>query len=92
MEICHLQIWSTLCSSAWDRNGGMVVCHQLGLEFLQIPTRYKYGKGTGQIWLGNLSCTGSESRLTDCPHYEFSSNDCYSSQVANVICTSKHYK
>jgi len=90
VEICHLHIWKTVCSSNWDENDGRVVCQQLGLEFLSIPQYYKsnYGKGIGQIWLRNLSCTGSEAKLTECPHDEFSSNRC-SSSVANVICTSK---
>jgi len=92
VEICHLSIWNSLCSSTWDRNDGTVACHQLGLEFVTIPPhtyRHNYGQGTGQIWLEKLSCTGSEARLTDCVHNQFNSNKCTSSQIVNLICTSK---
>jgi len=88
VEICHLHIWNTLCSSTWDRNDGIVACYQLGLEFAKIPTHHTYGTGTGQILLNELSCTGSEAKLTDCPHYKSSSNYCYN--AANLICVSKY--
>ena len=34
-----------------------------------------YGKGSGPIWLLSLNCTGSESSLFDCPHYNNSEYD-----------------
>ena len=42
--------------------------------------------GTGQIILDGLSCTGSESRLVNCPHNGFLRHDCSHSEDAGVIC------
>ena len=35
---------------------------------LEAPLRSHYGAGHGTIWLSNLGCTGSESRLDQCDH------------------------
>ena len=42
--------------------------------------------GTGQIFLDDLQCTGSESRLVDCPHNGLGSHNCDHSQDAGVRC------
>ena len=42
--------------------------------------------GTGQIVLDELLCTGSESRLVDCPHRGLGSHNCDHSQDAGVRC------
>ena len=38
--------------------------------FLPSP----YGPGSGQIWLEWVNCTGSETRLEDCPHSAWGSS------------------
>ena len=42
--------------------------------------------GTGQIVLDNLSCTGRESRLVDCPHRGLGRHDCGHHEDAGVRC------
>ena len=44
--------------------------------------------GTGQIVLDDLRCTGSESRLIDCPHGGLGNHNCDHSQDAGVRCSS----
>ena len=43
-----------------------------------------FGEGSGDIFLDELSCTGRESRITDCP--VDSSHDCTHSEDAGVRC------
>ena len=42
--------------------------------------------GTGQIVLDNLLCTGTESRLVDCPHNGLNVHNCGHSEDAGVRC------
>ena len=44
--------------------------------------------GMGQIVLDELQCTGSESRLVDCPHRGLSSHNCLHFEDAGVRCLS----
>ena len=76
-----------LCLS-WSRNDGIVACHQLGLAFLY--TTVSNGPRTRPIWLDNLLCTGSETRLIDCVHDGFNwDNQCYYKD-AGVFCSCKY--
>ena len=42
--------------------------------------------GTGQIVLDNLQCTGTESRLVDCPNNGLGIHNCVHSEDAGVRC------
>jgi hypothetical protein len=48
--------------------------------------RAAFGAGTGQIWLDNVACTGSESRLIDCPANSLGSHNCVHREDAGVRC------
>ena len=51
-------------------------------------SRAGFGQGTGQIWLDNVACTGSETRLIDCPANALGSHNCAHSEDAGVRCGS----
>ena len=84
VEVCHNRVWGTVCDNSWDSNDGRVACRQLGLGFVDVVN---FGQGTGQIWLDNLSCLGSETRLVDCHHNGFGVHNC--GHYAGVICEGK---
>ena len=53
---------------------------------------YKYGLGTGPVWLKGLKCTGTESQLFNCPVANIPSNSylyCDHSNDAGVQCAGK---
>jgi len=89
VEVCHNNTWGTVCDDSWSINDGIVVCHQLGLQYVAISTGASFGQGSGQIWLDNVYCTGSESRLFDCNHNGFGSHNCYHWEDAGVVCGCK---
>ncbi len=49
--------------------------------------------GTGQIWLDNVNCRGTETRLIDCPANALGSHNCVHAEDAGVNCMGKltHY-
>ena len=89
VEVCHDNVWGTVCDDFWSSNDGRVACGQLGLPFVATTTRASYGEGTGQIWLDNLFCTGSEDQLIDCTHNGFGVHNCIHREDAGLQCGGK---
>ena len=50
------------------------------------PTRAHFGQGTGQIWLDNVACTGTEARLIDCAANPLGSHNCDHSEDVGTRC------
>ena len=86
VEVCYNNLWGTVCDDQWSPNDGIVVCRQLGHEFISVTKSASYGQGKGSIWLDDVSCTGIENRLIDCGHSSFGSHDCYHSEDAGLVC------
>ena len=69
MEILLNGKWGTICNDDWDINDARVACRQLGYKYaVSVLQRSHVPDGSGQIWLSNVRCTGSEQSLIDCPH------------------------
>ena len=49
-------------------------------------TRAMFGEGSGEILLDEVQCTGSESRLIDCPANPLGVSDCRHREDAGVRC------
>jgi hypothetical protein len=68
VEVFHNGYWGTVCNDGFNKDDAKVVCRQLGYQ-TSSPIAYssdKYGEGSGKIWMTNVECSGSESRLVDC--------------------------
>ncbi|XP_071401549.1 scavenger receptor cysteine-rich domain-containing protein DMBT1-like [Centroberyx affinis] len=87
VEIYHDGVWGTVCDDSWDLNEAQVVCRQLGfpgaVEALASAT---FGPGSGKIWMDDLGCDGTETRLSQCSFNKWGDNNCSPSEDAGVRC------
>ena len=77
--------WGTVCNDGWGFNDAEVVCHQLGYPGATSSSN-PYVGGSGQIWMDNVRCSGSEEALSDCTFNGWGVNDCYHIEDAGVVC------
>ena len=60
----------------------------MGFVGLSVSDSSRFGSGasTQNIWLDDVACRGSESRLIDCS-YDGNTADCSHSEDVGIVCT-----
>ena len=88
VEVYHNGVWGTVCDDGWDWNDAQVVCNELDLGYAvsAIPNAF-YGQGSGQIWLDNVDCVGTEGTIRNCSHRGWGSHNCNHGKDASVKCS-----
>ncbi|XP_033116620.1 soluble scavenger receptor cysteine-rich domain-containing protein SSC5D-like isoform X2 [Anneissia japonica] len=77
LEVYYAGQWGTVCDDNWDQANANVVCRELGFGPPLEPLINNVYNGYNQpIWLDEVECTGTESRLSACQHATISNNDC----------------
>lgn len=87
VEILHEGRWGTVCDDYWDTVDATVVCGSLGYASGLAVRSIDYGEGEGVIWLDNVECIGTESRLEDCPAAKWGVSDCSHGEDAGAVCS-----
>lgn len=64
--VYHSRQWGTVCHHYFDMNDAKVSCRQLGLT--KAVGHWRYGRGTGKVWLNWMQCSGTETSLQSCSH------------------------
>ena len=88
VEVCQANVWGTVCDDFWGTPDATVVCRQLGFSSIGAiaRTRAFFGAGTGNIFLDDVRCTGTEAALSDCQ--ASTTHNCVHSEDAGVTCNS----
>ena len=88
VEICNNNVWGTVCDDLWGTPDAQVACRQLGFSTTGATalTLTAVPDGTGQIWLDNVQCRGTETRLIACPANPIGTHNCAHSEDAGVSC------
>ncbi|MBU1238821.1 DUF4215 domain-containing protein [Myxococcota bacterium] len=93
IEVLHNNVWGTICDDGlnYGAAGGplfaSVACGELGFTSAgsvgDYPSAYQ---GTDPIWLDEVSCTGTETSVTDCPASAWGSHNCSHPEDTVLTC------
>ena len=57
------------------------------VSFVGTKTENVYGFGSGQIWLDNVQCSGTETDIDDCSHNGWGVHSCRHHGYVAISCT-----
>ncbi|ESO86370.1 hypothetical protein LOTGIDRAFT_129408, partial [Lottia gigantea] len=87
VEIMINNTWGTICDDMWDSREASVVCAMMGFSSGAVAkTRAFFGRGSGPIFLDDVTCDGSESNIFECSTKPIGKSNCNHREDAGVIC------
>ncbi|CAC5424574.1 DMBT1 [Mytilus coruscus] len=85
LEIFLKGEWGTVCHNHFDNVDAVVACRQLGYCSGIIHPANLIREGHGAIWVNDVNCSGSESKLLHCP-YNADSTQCRHYEDVGIHC------
>ncbi|XP_064778130.1 uncharacterized protein LOC135503883 isoform X4 [Oncorhynchus masou masou] len=88
VELLQGKQWGTVCDEGWDLTDADVLCKELDCGLADKAVRgAAFGRGTGEIWLRHVNCSGQETSLTQCPRVVNGNPTCTHDNDAGVKCS-----
>ncbi len=90
VEVYYSGEWGTVCDYYWGLTNTAVVCRELGCGNTSNTMRAAhFGPGSGQIWMDNVICSGSESSIFKCTKRKMGDHNCEHNEDIGVICSGR---
>jgi len=86
LEVNYQGTWGTVCKNSFGDIDARVVCYMLRYA-VGYPIVNRYGAGSGQIWLDEVQCNGTETTIADCQHRGWGVHDCGHGEDVSVSCS-----
>lgn len=86
VEVFYKDSWGTVCDDSFTSVEASVVCRSLGFRGGTAHSGAYYGRGSGNIWLDDIQCTGEECSLAQCRFDAWGDNDCWHDEDISVKC------
>ena len=76
-----------MCDDSWGYSDASVACRQLGyVGVSSSDISISGGSSSQRIWLDEVGCSGSESKLINCRHNGYGVHDCSHSEDVGISC------
>jgi len=86
LEIFYNGVWGTVGRRGFDGRDAQVACYMLGFQ-TGVSLHSYFGEGSGQIWLDDVGCSGSELSLEECEHLGWGVNNyCWHYEHVSILC------
>lgn len=85
LEVYYMGQWGTVCDDLFDDVAAGVACRQLGYAtgtWMSAAT-----PGTGEIFMDDIQCTGTELRLDQCTFGGFGVHNCSHGEDVALTCS-----
>ncbi|XP_016302878.1 deleted in malignant brain tumors 1 protein [Sinocyclocheilus anshuiensis] len=87
VEVLYNGIWGTVCDNGWDLTDAAAVCREMGCwDVIEAKSAAHFGQGSGPVWISDLQCSDTDSRLRDCKSSGWGRGSCGHEKDAGVIC------
>jgi hypothetical protein len=63
LEVFHAGQWGTVCDDSFENVDAIVACSSMGFTSGTVVSSTSVPDGTGQVWLDDLGCIGTEPNL-----------------------------
>ncbi len=87
LEVLHNGTWGSVCDDSFTNIDVKVVCRQLGYTNGAALARAPFGQGMGTVWMDDVACNGTETRIQDCWHNGWGVHDCSHSEDVGIRCS-----
>ncbi|XP_070612726.1 neurotrypsin isoform X2 [Erythrolamprus reginae] len=86
LEVLYNGQWGTVCDDGWTEWNTQVVCRQLGFKNGKIVSERFLEENTGPIWLDDITCSGKEFNILQCPKGDWGHHDCSHQEDISINC------
>ncbi|KAK3088064.1 hypothetical protein FSP39_014197 [Pinctada imbricata] len=92
VEVYYNGQWGAVCDDFWGTNNAKVVCGQLCFDpnvaraGAQVEVNYVRENVSSNIFLDDVRCAGTETRLNQCNASAWNVTDCNRNEIVSVSC------